>query len=53
MSQKISPKDNVANMKNRNEGTPGQNQQVTKNQGNKGKQLNPNQKKPAPPSGPQ
>ena len=52
MSRKISPKDNAANMKNRNKGTPGQNQQAAENQGNKGKQLNPNQKKPAPPSAP-
>ena len=53
MSRKISPKDNAADMKNRNKGTSGQNKRAAKNQGNKGKQLNPNQKKPAPSSAPQ
>ncbi len=37
-------KDNQSNMGNKNKGTPGQNKQVTQNEGNRGKQLNPNQK---------
>ncbi len=42
--QPIPPQNNAANMQNLNKGTPGQNQQAAKNQGNKGKQLNPNRK---------
>lgn len=42
--KKISPKDNAANMQNPNKGTPGVNKQYAQNQGNRGKQLNPNQK---------
>ncbi|WP_262495118.1 hypothetical protein [Labilibacter marinus] len=34
-----------ADMKNSNKGTSGQNKTHAKNQGNRGKQLNPNQKK--------
>lgn len=34
-----------ADIKNPNKGTPGTNETYDKNQGNKGKQLNPNQKK--------
>ena len=46
MSNKtIKPADNSANMQNPNKGFPGQNQQRAQNQGNRGKQLNPNQKK--------
>lgn len=45
MSKKISPKDNSANTQNANKGTPGTNKQYDQNQGNRGKQLDPNQKK--------
>lgn len=41
----INPKDNAANISNPNKGTPGTNRQYDQNQGNRGKQLNPNQKK--------
>jgi len=44
MAKKISPADNAANIPNANKGVPGQNQQRAKNQGNRGKQMNPNQK---------
>ncbi|WP_199741497.1 hypothetical protein [Helicobacter sp. MIT 05-5293] len=44
-SGKISPKDNQANMQNANKGTQGTNKQYDQNQGNRGKQLNPNQQK--------
>lgn len=40
------PKDNESNMNNKNMGTKGQNRQASQNQGNRGKQLNPNQKQP-------
>jgi hypothetical protein len=40
---KIKSKDNEANMGNRNGGSPGTNRQYDQNQGNRGKQLNPNQ----------
>jgi hypothetical protein len=36
--------DNKANQKNSNKGTPGTNKPYDKGQGNKGKQLNPNNK---------
>ena len=39
MSTKIAPKDNSANMKNANKGSPGTNRQHDQNQGNRGKQL--------------
>ena len=57
MNKKISLENNAADMNNRNKGTSGQNKRVAKNQGNRGKQLNPNQnnpdqKKPAPHSAP-
>lgn len=45
MSKKIKPQDNKANQGNANKGTPGTNKQHDQNQGNKGKQLNPNQGK--------
>ncbi len=45
-SKPITPKNNAANMQNQNKGTPGQNKSVAHNQGNTGKQLNPNNKKP-------
>lgn len=42
---KIAPKDNSANQQNGNKGTAGTNKAYSQNQGNRGKQLNPNQKK--------
>ena len=39
MNKKIAPKDNSANIKNANKGTPGTNRQYDQNQGNRGKQL--------------
>lgn len=45
MGKEINPKDNQANQKNANKGTDGTNKQYDQAQGNKGKQLNPNQKK--------
>lgn len=42
-SQKIAPKDNAANIPNPNKGTPGTNKQYDQAQGNRGKQMNPNQ----------
>lgn len=42
--KKITPANNVANMQNANKGTPGTNRQYDQNQGNRGKQLNPNRK---------
>lgn len=44
MSKQIKPQDNAANMQNGNKGTSGVNKQYSQNQGNRGKQLNPNQK---------
>lgn len=43
MSKKIQPKQNQANQQNPNKGTTGTNKQYSQVQGNKGKQLNPNQ----------
>jgi len=40
---KISPANNSANMPNANKGTSGTNRQYDQNQGNRGKQKNPNQ----------
>ncbi|WP_429181296.1 hypothetical protein [Aeromonas salmonicida] len=40
----IKPTDNNANMQNPNRGTPGTNRQYDQNQGNRGKDLNPNRK---------
>ncbi len=37
--------DNKANQNNPNKGNPGTNKQFDKGQGNRGKQLNPNQRK--------
>lgn len=45
MSKKITPKQNQSNIQNPNKGTSGTNKQYDQNQGNRGKQLNPNQKK--------
>ena len=42
-SKKISPANNEVNTQNTNKGTSGQNKQSSQNQGNTGKQLNPNQ----------
>lgn len=41
---KMKPEDNRSNMTNPNKGSTGTNTQHDKNQGNRGKQLNPNQK---------
>lgn len=41
----MKPKDNQANIQNPNKGTDGANSQYDKNQGNRGKQKNPNRKK--------
>ncbi len=43
MSKKITPQQNQSNQSNANKGTSGTNKQHAKVQGNKGKQLNPNQ----------
>lgn len=43
MSKKINPANNAANMQNNNKGTADQDKQSAQNQGNTGKQLNPNQ----------
>lgn len=45
MNKKIDPKDNSANQQNPNKGTSGQNKQKSQTEGNRGKQLNPNNKK--------
>ena len=45
MPQKITPQQNQANTQNPNKGKNGVNQQNTKANGNRGKPLNPNQKK--------
>jgi len=44
MSKKITPKDNASNQVNKNKGSSGTNKQHDQNQGNRGKQLNPNKK---------
>lgn len=46
MSKKITPAQNAGNMQNVNKGTAGVNIQAAQNQGNRGKQMNPNQSKP-------
>lgn len=43
MARKIAPEDNQANMQNANKGTAGTNRQYDQNQGNRGKQKDPNQ----------
>ena len=45
MSKKITPKENGANQPNANKGLPGTNLQYDKVQGNRGKQLNTQNKK--------
>ena len=42
--KKITPQKNQSNMQNANKRTSGTNRQYDQNQGNRGKQLNPNQK---------
>lgn len=42
MKRKIDPEDNASNIPNPNHGTNGTNRQYDQNQGNRGKQLNPN-----------
>jgi len=44
MTKKVTPKNNSANQQNANKGTSGQNKQNSQVHGNRGKQLNPNQK---------
>ena len=44
MMKKITPQNNQSNMQNANKGTSCTNRQYDQNQGNRGKQLNPNQK---------
>jgi len=43
MAKKITPQQNQSNQQNANKGTGGTNKQYSQVQGNKGKQLNPNQ----------
>lgn len=43
MTKKISPKNNQSNQQNSNKGTTGTNKQYAQGQGNRGKQMNPNQ----------
>lgn len=43
MDKKINPKDNQSNQSNANKGTASTNRQYDQTQGNRGKQLNPNQ----------
>lgn len=45
MTKKITPQENKSNTKNPNKGTSGTNKQYDQNQGNRGKQLNPNKGK--------
>ena len=45
MKNKITPQQNQSNMQNANKRTNGVNKQYAQNQGNRGKQLNPNQNK--------
>lgn len=44
MTKKTTPQDNASNMKNSNKGSSGTNKQYDQAQGNRGKQMNPNQK---------
>ena len=43
MAKKITQQQNQTNMQNANKGSKGTNKQYDQNQGNRGKQLNPNQ----------
>ena len=44
MNKKVSPENNTSNQKNANKGSNGTNKQYDQAQGNRGKQMNPNQK---------
>jgi hypothetical protein len=44
MSKKITPQQNQSNQSNANKGATGINKQYSQVQGNRGKQMNPNQK---------
>ena len=44
MKEKITPQQNQSNQQNANKGTPGMNKQNAQVHGNRGKQLNTNQK---------
>lgn len=44
MAKTIKPTDNTANISNPNKGTNGTNKQYDQAQGNRGTQMNPNQK---------
>ncbi|WP_194437845.1 hypothetical protein [Vibrio fluminensis] len=44
MTKKITPANNAANQPNANKGTPGTNKQYSQVHGNRGKQINPNQR---------
>ena len=44
MSYQINQNDNISNQKNPNKGTSGTNQQYDQVHGNRGKQMNPNQR---------
>lgn len=44
MKKKITPRNNQANQANANKGTSGTNKQYSQVHGNRGKQMNPNQK---------
>lgn len=46
MSYQINQSDNISNQKNPNKGTLGTNMQYDQVHGNRGKQMNPNQKNP-------
>lgn len=48
MTKKIKVADNAANIQNPNKGTNGTNKQYDQNQGNRGKQMNPNYTPPQP-----
>lgn len=43
MKKSITPKNNQSNQQNANKGTAGTNKQYSQTQGNRGKQMNPNQ----------
>jgi len=45
LEKKIKPEDNSANQQNPNKGMDGVNKQYAQNQGNRGKQMNPNRNK--------
>jgi hypothetical protein len=45
MSDKVKPSNNQSNQQNPNKGSTGTNRQYDQGQGNRGRQMNPNQKK--------